>query len=392
MKCNGLDEYPLSYYCIVIGGGTPKTSVPEYWGGNIPWISIKDIVESNNIIENTEKTITEEGLNNSSTKILDKGDIIISARGTVGKIALISKPMAFNQSCFGIKVNRNVDPVFFYYVLVNSISTIKKNTQGSVFDTITAKTFDSIRIAMPTFEVQRRIGSFLSSIDSQINANMRINDYLLKLGEAIFDYYQEDADVSCTINDLAEEIVCGKTPSTSYKEYYGEDIPFITIPDLHNSPVIVRTERYLSNIGAETQKKKTLPAHSICVSCIATPGLVSLTSELSQTNQQINSIICKKSIPPLYVYYLMRSSSDVIINLGSSGSATLNLNKTQFSQIKINILAPIEMLNFNNETKYILQLIELNSKTNVILESLRDMLLPLLMSGEIDVSKLDLGS
>jgi type I restriction enzyme S subunit len=214
----------------------------------------------------------------------------------------------------------------------------------------------------------------------------------LKLGEAIFDYYQEDADVSCTINDLAEEIVCGKTPSTSYKEHYGEDIPFITIPDLHNSPVIVRTERYLSNIGAETQKKKTLPAHSICVSCIATPGLVSLTSELSQTNQQINSIICKKSIPPLYVYYLMRSSSDVIINLGSSGSATLNLNKTQFSQIKINILAPIEMLNFNNETKYILQLIELNSKTNVILESLRDMLLPLLMSGEIDVSKLDLGS
>jgi type I restriction enzyme S subunit len=178
LKCNGLDEYPLSYYCIVIGGGTPKTSVPEYWGGNIPWISIKDIVESNNIIENTEKTITEEGLNNSSTKILDKGDIIISARGTVGKIALISKPMAFNQSCFGIKVNRNVDPVFFYYVLVNSISTIKKNTQGSVFDTITAKTFDSIRIAMPTFEVQRRIGSFLSSIDSQINANMRINDYL----------------------------------------------------------------------------------------------------------------------------------------------------------------------------------------------------------------------
>jgi type I restriction enzyme S subunit len=87
------------------------------------------------------------------------------------------------------------------------------------------------------------------------------------------------------------KIICGKTPSKANKKFYGEDIPFIKIPDMHGQMFVVNTIDNLSNLGAISQKKKMIPTNSICVSCIATVGLVSLTVKNSQTNQQINSIV-----------------------------------------------------------------------------------------------------
>lgn len=92
----------------LIGGGTPKTSNPDYWNGDIPWLSVKDFGNDNRYVYETEKHITKLGLMNSSTKLLDKGDIIISARGTVGEIATIPYPMAFNQSCYGLRANKEI--------------------------------------------------------------------------------------------------------------------------------------------------------------------------------------------------------------------------------------------------------------------------------------------
>lgn len=98
----------LSDVIDLIGGGTPNTSVTEYWDGQIPWISVKDFSDDSRYIHSTEKTITEVGLENSSTKLLDVDDIIISARGTVGKLAMIPFPMAFNQSCYGIRGKKDL--------------------------------------------------------------------------------------------------------------------------------------------------------------------------------------------------------------------------------------------------------------------------------------------
>ena len=96
-------ECKLGDVIEIIGGGTPKTSIAEYWNGNIPWLSVVDFNSGKKYISKTEKTITEQGFKNSSTKLLQKNDIIISARGTVGALAMLDKPMTFNQSCYGIK-------------------------------------------------------------------------------------------------------------------------------------------------------------------------------------------------------------------------------------------------------------------------------------------------
>lgn len=193
-----------------------------------------------------------------------------------------------------------------------------------------------------------------------------------------------------TIQDLASEIVCGKTPSTKKKEYYGEDIPFITIPDMHNSVYTVKTERSLSLLGADSQPTKTLPKNSICVSCVGTAGLVTLVSTPSQTNQQINSIIPKKNVSPYFVYLLMKTKSDEINKYGQSGSTIVNLNKTQFAKLEC-IIPSTESLNeFNDLLEPLFNKILINMKESIVLSDLRDTLLPKLMSGELDVSNIDI--
>ena len=162
----------------LISGGTPKTSKSEYWDGNINWLSVKDFNNCNRYVYATEKTITEEGLNNSSTKLLQKDDIIISARGTVGEIAMIPFPMAFNQSCYGIRAKGGIDSNFLYYLIKNSIRKLKAITHGSVFDTITRDTFANIEINIPDLDTQSKMAKILSNIDDKIENNQRINNNL----------------------------------------------------------------------------------------------------------------------------------------------------------------------------------------------------------------------
>ena len=159
---------------------------------------------------------------------------------------------------------------------------------------------------------------------------------------------------------------------------------------MHSNTYAVTTERYLSAYGAESQRKKTLPQNSICVSCIGTAGLVVLTAQESQTNQQINSIIPKEGYSPYYIYLLMETLSVIINNLGQSGSTIVNLNKTQFGKISVIIPTVATMKSFDEIVGPMFESILSNQKENIKLAELRDVLLPRLMSGELDISDIDI--
>ena len=196
--------------------------------------------------------------------------------------------------------------------------------------------------------------------------------------------------INGSIDDLGSEIICGKTPPTKKTEYYGGNTPFITIPDMHGCVYTVSTERYLSAAGVASQSKKTIPQNSVCVSCIGTAGLVTLVSEESQTNQQINSIVPKEGVSTYYTYLLMQTLSETINKLGQSGSTIVNLNKTQFGKIPVIVPSKHALQEFDFLCRPLFEKILLNQKENVKLSALRDTLLPKLMSGEIDVSNLEL--
>jgi len=155
----------------LLSGGTPKTSEPEYWDGDINWISAKDITNSNNqfIIE-TEKTITELGIKKSAAKLLPTYTTIISARGTVGNFCILPKEMAISQSNYGLKSNSNFD--FFLFLLVKDmILMMKAFAYGAVFDTITTRTFQAMEITIPDNQTIEEFEEFVSPIYSKILTN-----------------------------------------------------------------------------------------------------------------------------------------------------------------------------------------------------------------------------
>lgn len=133
----------------VIGGGTPKTSVPEYWDGDIPWFSVVDAPAVTDVfVIDTVKHISVAGLNGSSTKLLPEGTTIISARGTVGRLALVGREMAMNQSCYGLR-GISGDAYFTYFSTYRLVESLKQRSHGSVFDTITTETMKGVTVIYP---------------------------------------------------------------------------------------------------------------------------------------------------------------------------------------------------------------------------------------------------
>ena len=169
----------------IIRGGTPKTSIESYWNGNIPWLSVKDFSGDSKYVSSTEKTITEEGLNHSAANLLDVNDIVISARGTVGELAMLSVPMSLNQSCFGLRPKCDAD--YLYYLLKIKVAELKQRANGGVFGTIIRTTFDSIKCTLPLeLKDQHRIASILSTYDSLIENNTKRIRLLEKMAENIY--------------------------------------------------------------------------------------------------------------------------------------------------------------------------------------------------------------
>ncbi len=193
-KLTNWKEVTLGDVCDIIGGGTPKTKIDEYWNGDIPWLSVVDFNNGYRTVYKAEKSITELGLQNSSTKCLDKGDIIISARGTVGALAQLGETMAFNQSCYGLKANLETTNDFLYYLVKNSIKELQNNTHGSVFDTITKDTFEKISTFLPPLLEQESIALTLSCLDDKIELNAQMNKTLEEMAQAIFKSWFVDFD------------------------------------------------------------------------------------------------------------------------------------------------------------------------------------------------------
>lgn len=168
-KPEGWETSTFDHCITILTGGTPKTSVPSYWNGSIPWFSVVDApTESDVYVLDTTKKITQDGLNNSAASILPENTIIISARGTVGKLALTSGNMTMNQSCYGIRGSNGYGQYFILQTLKNILNELKKHTHGSVFDTITRQTFSTISTTLPSLRIAQHYENMVSKYFERI--------------------------------------------------------------------------------------------------------------------------------------------------------------------------------------------------------------------------------
>ena len=391
----------LSDLVDVIGGGTPKTTEDSYWNGSIPWLSVKDFCGDKKYVYNTEKSITVEGLNNSSTKLLHKDNIIISARGTVGELAMIPYDMAFNQSCFGLIPKGNNDPHFVYYLLKDKVRSLKSQTQGSVFDTITKATFDRIECADYSEEDQRRIASILSSLDRKIELNNKINSDLEEMAQAIFKNWFVDFEpfkdgkfVDSELGMIPEgwkvgrltdviKLMPGGTPKTSEPLYWDNGtIPFFSPKDV-NGVYCFATEKHITEAGLNKCSSNLYPKDTIFITCRGTVGKVCLVACDMAMNQSNYAIKAIDGYSQYYVFFLVKSVVERLIKK-SNGAVFSAITSKDFDE---EILIPSQKAveDFTNVIDgFFRRIFAIGTETSR-LSLLRDTLLPRLMSGELEV-------
>ena len=167
------DNRPLTDFFEIIGGGTPKTSVAEYWGGDIPWFSVSDTpIKGSVFVIETEKNISEQGLVESSVKLIPAGTTIISARGTVGNLAMAATEMTFNQSCYALRRKGDTGEFFVYLVAQHMITQLQAMAHGSVFSTITRQTFEAVLLAMPSPSILKAFEEQMKPLFQRIQGNV----------------------------------------------------------------------------------------------------------------------------------------------------------------------------------------------------------------------------
>lgn len=405
----------------IISGGTPKTSDPKYWeNGMIGWLSINDFNNDFRKVYVSEKKITEKGLKESNTKLLNVNDIIISARGTVGALAQIGVPMAFNQSCFGIRGKKNIiDNTYLYYALKNYVANIRKRGQGSVFSTINLNSFKIMEICIEKdYQFQQKIASVLSALDDKIELNNNINAELEQMAKTLYDYWFVQFDFTNEdgkpykssggkmvynevlkreipdgwghelISDLGT-IVGGSTPSKAIEENFSKNgTPWITPKDLSmnsKNKFITRGEYDVSYRGLKDASLTILPEKSVLMSSRAPVGYLAVNRINCTTNQGFKSIVCNKKYSYEYIYYILKQYMPVI-EAHATGSTFKEISATVFKAI--NIIKPNKQVvdEFVKRISPILQKQDNLEQQNQELASLRDWLLPMLMNGQIKVA------
>ena len=386
----------LSDVVTIFSGGTPKTSVKEYWDGDIDWLAVADFNTSNRYVSTASKKITELGLNNSNTKMLEKGDLIISARGTVGAIAQLTKPMAFNQSCFGLRGKKNkLETDYLYYWLKNYVDILLNKSQGSVFNTINLSTFDDIKIDLPNIENQRSISNFLTSLDNKIQINNQINQELESMAKTLYDYwfvqfdfpdqngkpYKSSGGKMVYHPELKREIPEGwgveSVDNLLDKVTKAEKIENNSIEFIGKIPVIDQSQKYIAGFtNNENGLIQPQKGHVIFGDHTRVVKYINFDYARGADGTQV-LISNNENISNVLLYHMIED-----FDLSNYGYA----RHFKFLKEKIVIVPDKEVSSkFEIQANVIYEKIKNNIFENQELTQLRDWLLPMLMNGQVKV-------
>ena len=416
-------EYKYTDLCLLIGGGTPKTTEESYWNGNIPWLSVKDFGTDRKYVYTTEKSITQQGLDNSSTKLLQKDDIIISARGTIGAMAMIVYPMAFNQSCFGIRGNDLVNKDYLFYLTKTKIKELQKNSHGSVFETITRDTFSKLDCFIPPLSEQNKIASVLKSLDDKIEVNRRINENLEQQAQALFkswfvdfEPFKDQPFVESELGmipqgwragryeEIIDSTISGDWGKEKNEGNYTHKVACIRgcdFQDIKNGLRGKTPERYILEKNYQTKhfKDKDILVEISGGTATVSTGRVCPVSQLL-IDKYNKDIVCTnfcrlvrpKALYGAYLYYswLYKYNNKVMFGYENGTSGIKNFRIKDFISLEP-VIIPSEEILIRFQT-YIDQLqikLQMNGSEIQKLAELRDTLLPRLMSGELKVNDLE---
>ena len=323
---------------VVVGGGTPDTNTSQYWNGKIQWFTPSEIGR-NKYVYNSVRTISEEGLNKSSAKLLPIGTILLSSRATVGECSINKKECTTNQGFQSLIPKENISNEFVYYLIQTKRKDLIRKSCGSTFLEISANEVRKIVVSIPTIKEQDKIAKLLSLLDERIATQNKIIEDLKKLKSAIIDYAINSLHCDFVkLGALYEMAGEGGTPATSNAAYYDNgNIPFIKIDDLKQK-YLIENKDFITELGLKKSSAWLIPTHSILFSNGATIGEISITTYPVCTKQGILGIVPKQNIDVEFLYYLMSSS---YFKKAVSRIVTEGTMKTAYLKDINNILCPI---------------------------------------------------
>ena len=371
----------------IFSGGTPSTKIEEYWNGNLNWLSSGET--RNTYIYSTDKYITEKGAENSSTKLANKGDIVIASAGqgfTRGQSSMVMIDTFVNQSVIVIHPNEKVNNHYLLYNLKFRYPELRQlSDHASTRGSLTTKIIKGLDINLPDLNTQNKIAAIIQYFDKKIETDKRINKNLSKVSNAIhFDFIKTISNnKECSFIELKElgEIVMGQSPKGTSYNYDNVGLPLINgAADYENG--FLKAQKYTS------EPKKTCNKNDLIFCIRATIGLLVICDKEYCLGRGVAAIT---NINPQYKEYAFHLINSSIENFkrAATGSVISGISRKDIENIIIKIPSDDEIKRYHNIQKPIFEKLENNRIEIEKLTKLRDTLLPKLMSGEIDVSKIN---
>ena len=381
----------------IVGGATPSTKCEDYYGGSIPWITPKDLSSfKGRYITSGERNITEKGLASCSAQMMPKDAVLFTSRAPIGYVAIASQSVCTNQGFKSIVVNDKADPLFVYYLLKYNKDAIEAMGSGTTFKEVSGKTMRAVKVRIPLdVSYQKRIAAVLDSLDTKIENSERINDNLEQQAQSYFqELFVDNADPEWaigTISDLGTVVGCS-TPSKAKPEYYTESgIAWITPKDLsiNKSKFVSHGENDITELGLKNSSAAIMPRGTVLFSSRAPIGYIAIAAGEVTTNQGFKSVVPKPEIGTPFVYFFLKNTLPVIEGM-ASGSTFKEVSGSTMKNVPA-VIPDVETLaKFSDFCAPIFAQQRILEEQNQSLATLRDNLLPKLMSGEIDVSAVQL--
>lgn len=310
----------------IVSGATPKTGIPDYWGGDIAWATPADLSTLDGpYISATTRTITGEGLRSCATTVLPVGSVLLSSRAPIGHVAINTVPMATNQGFKSLIPGPSIEAKYLFHWLKSRTDYLQGLGNGATFKELSKKTTEQIEIPLPPLAEQRRIAAILDQADSIRTKRRQVLAQLDALTGSAFRAAFGDVKETSRLGDLATT-TSGGTPNRSVPSNYGGGIPWVKSGELH-AGLVTETEETISAHGLSSSSAKVFPKGTVLLAMYgATAGVVGRLGIDAATNQAICAITPGPSLNADYLVSALRAQTTQLV-AKAAGGAQPNLSQ-----------------------------------------------------------------
>ena len=379
-------EVKLESIADVIMGQSPKSEYYNAVGDGLPFLQGNRTFGLKYPIFDTYTT--------SPTKIAQPQDVIMSVRAPVGDLNITPVKMCLGRGVCAMRM-KNGNQEFLYYLMKHNVQNLLNRESGTVFGSVNRNDIGSLEVLVPENDkIQQKVASVLSLLDAKIETNTRINNNLEQQAQALFKSWFVDKEYEVE-RETTLGVVCkcelGGTPSRIKSEYWGGNIAWINSGEVNNFR-ITKASEYITEIGLKHSATKLLPRKTTVLAITgATLGQISLLEIDSCTNQSVVGVLENETLPYEFIYpYICYNIKELLSH--QTGGAQQHINKQNVEQLTLSLPKSTLIKDYKNIVAPIFELIAKNCFESERLAAIRDALLPKLMSGEIDVSNVDISA